>query len=298
MNRNIVTIICLMVTIGLSGCSVNSSKTASQKTQLSAEEKQRRDTCRSLYPEAKAKIESKSAYPVTLLDPKNFLQGKPLDKWFNISAYIGGQFGDDCPQKMEDVKVLYALGQGPDFQIGYYLKFVDADGTWDNLTEGVNARASTTRTLSDEPPQLTMTIDSLPVSSVYPERTVSDDNVAVTVHRSIHANYPKVIYTVSNVGHNFVTLKGISITSGSFVVDEVYRQPQTLPPGKEFRELKLKRANRMSGLEMNIRSPRELEREYKMSVSVAYEVNGVGHTLFREFSVPLRELVKRRKPFK
>ena len=295
MNRNLIAVLYLLVTIvGLSGCSLAPSEPTPQKKQLSAEEKQRWNTCRSLHPKAKAMIEEKSGYAVTLLDPKNFQQDQPLDQWFYVGAYIDGQFSRDCPQKMEDVKVGYSLQQGPDFQIGYYLKFVKAEGIWDHLKEGINVRASTTRKLFDESPQLTVVIDSLPVDVVYPQRIVSDDNVAVTVHKSIHATRPEVTYTVSNVGNNFVTVKGISITSGNFVVDEIYRRPQTLPPRKEFRELKLKSPNRLPGLGMTIRSPEELDQGYKIIISVPYEINGVGHTMIKEFTLPLRDIVKRR----
>ena len=295
MNRNLISILYLLVAIvGLSSCSLAPSEPTPQKKQLSAEEKQRWNTCRSLHPKAKAMIEEKSGYAVTLLDPKNFQQGQPLDQWFYISANIDGQFANDCPQKMEDVKIVYGLQQGPDLQFGYHFKFVEAEGIWDRLEEGVNVNAAAIRTPFDEPPQLTMTIDSLPVDVVYPQRIVSDDNVAVTVHQSIHAHRPEVTYTVSNVGNNFVTVKGISITSGNFVVDEIYRRPQTLPPRKEFRELKLKSPNRLPGLGMTIRSPEELDQGYKIIISVPYEINGVGHTMIKEFTLPLRDIVKRR----
>jgi len=159
------------------------------------------------------------------------------------------------------------------------------------LSEGTQPSASTTRLLSDEPPKLTMLIDKLVLQWLTLERTVSDENVAVTIHQAVHRSFPEITYTIANSSREYVSIKGISVTSGNFNVDFMYPQPQVLPPQRESKNLALKSPNRLPEAPIDIHSLGELEQPYRVSVSVFYEVNGKTRTLLEEFSTPLMELV-------
>lgn len=286
MNRNLVIFICLLVVFSVSGCSMSLVEKSDMESKLE------RETCQRNYDKIASLIGEKSGAPVTIQDPKGFLQGQTSNGKYQIGAgNANSSYQSACKEKPENVRVSYFLQKSSGFPAPYYFKFVDAEADWFQLDEGINPSASATRPLSDEPPELTLAIDKLVLSWAALERTVSDENIAVTIHSADHSSFPEIIYSVANSSRQFVTLKGISVMAGNITIDQMYPRPQALAPQREFKKQKLKSANRLPKAAINVHSPNELDQMYTVNVSVLYEINGVDRTLFKEFSLPLRSLV-------
>jgi len=272
------------VVIGISGCSIVEKSTMEAKSE--------REACQRNYDDISELIGGKSGNPVVIQDPKGLSQGQLKEGAYQVAAGNNNRsYQLACKEKQDDIQVKYSLQKNSGFSAPYYFKFVDAKAHWGELSEGTQPSASTTRSLSDEPPQLTMLIDKLVLQWLSPERTVSDENVAVTIHQAVHRSFSEITYTIANTSREYISIKGISITSGNFNIDFMYPQPQTLPPQRELKNLKLKSPNRLPEIPIDIHSLDELDQSYRVSVSVIYEVNGKARTLFEEFSAPLRELV-------
>jgi len=272
------------VIAGISGCSIVDKSAMEAKSE--------REACQRNYDDIAELIGGKSGNPVVIQDPKGFLQGQPKEGTYQVAAGNNNRsYQLACKEKQDAIQVRYSLQKNNGFSAPYYFKFVDAKAHWNELNEGTQPSASTTRLLSDEPPELTMLIDKLVLQWLTLERTVSDENIAVTIHQTVHRSFPEITYTIANASREYVSIKGISITSGNFNIDFMYPQSQALPPQREFKNQELKSPNRLPEAPIDIYSLDELEQPYRVSVSVFYDVNGKARTLLEEFSVPLRKLV-------